>query len=111
MTTIPRSHQLNEIGTPITLTVYRKDGALEVDVDTAAVLVIVLSPQVGTPKKKTALPVGTNTGQMRYITINDDLDEIGTWFIQGYLEITGQGNWPTNIISIEVEDNLVSSFT
>ncbi len=110
MTTIPRAHQLNEIGTPLTLTVYRKDGTLEVEIDSANILRIVLSPPTGSPKVKDGIPVGANTGRMRYVTTDGDLDEVGTWDIQGYVEIDANSKWPTNTVSIEVESNLVTSF-
>lgn len=92
---------LGDIGTVFELTVTEKNVAL--DISLATELQILFKKPSGTVLTKTA--VFTNTGSdglIRYLSIEGDLDEVGSWFIQGRVTLPG-GKWSTEKGSFLVE--------
>ena len=74
-----------DIGTILRLTIYRNNGDVEATLGSASTIQIKLSKPSGTVSVKTAVLTGDGSdGRMEYVTIADDLDETGTWGIQGY---------------------------
>jgi len=101
--------QFNSVGTPLTLEVYRGDGAtLETDLVSAGTLEMYLFPPSGAANIKTKIADDVSpstTGQMRYLTVDGDIDEVGTWYIQGHVVI-GTGDWPTTVKTFTVKPNV-----
>jgi len=94
-----------DIGTVFLVTF--KDGTGAVDVSSATITKqIILKPPKGSIKTKAAV---FNTdgvdGKIKYVTVANDLDEVGIWEIQARVALTS-GDWKSDIGSFEVFSNL-----
>lgn len=75
-----------DIGTAFELTIVDTNGAT-IDVSTATVKYIYFSDPTGTRMKKTAaFKTDGSDGIITYTTVDGDIDEVGTWQVQGYIE-------------------------
>lgn len=95
-----------DIGTVFERTI--KDGGVVVDISAGTGLQIIFQkPDDGAFVPKTAVlgSGGGTDGKMRYVTVADDLDEIGVWRWQAKVVLTG-GTWKTDILDFEVHRNL-----
>jgi hypothetical protein len=96
-------HQ-NDIGVQFLATV--KDGSAVVDISTASVKQLIFKKPSNTvvAQSGTFSTNGTD-GKMYYISVSGDLDECGTWSLQGYVDINS-GKWHTDIHKFQVHRNL-----
>tara|TARA_Y100000034_G_C6819933_1_gene369157 strand:+ start:753 stop:1061 length:309 start_codon:yes stop_codon:yes gene_type:complete len=95
---------INDIGTIFTITV--KDGSSTVNISSASTKQVILKKPSGTKLEKDAAFVTDGTdGQMKYTIVSGDLDETGTYKLQGYLVIS-DGTFYTDITSFKVYRNL-----
>lgn len=80
---------LNDIGTLILITI--KEGSSAVDISTATVMEFDFKKKDGTTFTVDAefYTDGTD-GVMKYVTVADDIDQVGKWSVQPYLELP---NW------------------
>ena len=75
-----------DIGTIFELTIVDTDGTA-IDVSTASVKYIYFADPDGDKVCKTAAFTTDGTdGKIQYTTIAGDIDEVGTWLVQGYVE-------------------------
>ena len=97
-----------DVGTIFRLTITDIDGAA-IDVSTAVVKYIYFQDPAGTIMQKTATFYTDGTdGKIQYTTVNGDIDEAGTWMIQGYVE-TSLGKFWTEKDSFKVYSTLVTA--
>lgn len=96
---------LNDVGTRLGVTV--KEGGSVVDISgaTATKQIKLYKPSGTTVTKDADFTTDGTDGKMEYVTVADDLDEVGVWRIQGYLSFDG---WTghTDISEFEVFENL-----
>lgn len=80
---------LNDVGTQILITI--KEGNVAVDLSTATVKQFDFKKKDGTTVVKDAdfYTDGTD-GILEYITLDGDIDQVGKWSVQPYLELP---NW------------------
>tara|TARA_R100001244_G_C5106332_1_gene120042 strand:- start:104 stop:412 length:309 start_codon:yes stop_codon:yes gene_type:complete len=95
---------LNDIGTQFLLTI--KDGSTAVDISTASTKQIIIKKPSGT-KITEAATFSTNgsDGKIYYSTVADDLDETGSYKLQGKV-IISDGTFYTDITTFKVHRNL-----
>jgi hypothetical protein len=80
---------LNDIGTRILITI--KEGADAVDISTATVMEFDFKKKDGSTFTVDAeWDTDGTDGVMEYITVEDDIDQLGKWSVQPYLEMP---NW------------------
>lgn len=93
---------VGDVGTVFKLTVKDEDGTI-VDLSTASTLQIKFKkPYASSAITKTAtLDTDGTDGVMKYVAIAGDLDTVGTWSIQGHVNI-GSLSLSTNISTFEV---------
>jgi hypothetical protein len=97
--------RLNDIGTAIQATVL--DCGQPLDVSTATVKQIRWKKPSGLFEVRTAVVVTDGTdGRIRYVTVTGDLDEVGAWEYQAYLEIAGR-KFHTSLLAFTVRRVLV----
>ena len=97
-------HQ-NDIGTVFQITV--KDGDNTIDVSGATTKNFLFQKPDGTDVSKAASFVTDGTdGQLKYTTVTDDLDTVGTWYLQVELVLPA-GTWRSDITKFRVYNNLV----
>ena len=97
-------HKL-DIGTVLRLTMLDCDGVV-LPINDATIKEIILRKPDKTVVTKVAIFTTTGTdGQIEYITILDDLDQKGSWSIQGRI-VTPSGEWKSSIAKFKVLDNL-----
>lgn len=95
---------LDDIGTKFLLTV--KDGSSAVDVSSASTKQIIIKKPTGTTLTKAAAFNSDGTdGKLSYTIISGDLDEVGTYQLQGKVIIT-DGTFSTDITKFKVHRNL-----
>ncbi len=96
--------QLGDIGTSIRIRV-QEDNA-NVDVSLATSMQIFLKKPGGTTLVKIASFVTDGVdGLIHYISVSGDIDEIGTWKTQGFVELS-QGDFFTEVASFKVNRNI-----
>ena len=94
-----------DIGTVFELTIVDTD-KVSIDVSTAAVKYIYFQDPTGARMRKTATFTTDGTdGKIEYVTIAGDIDEVGTWQVQGYAE-TSLGKFYTEKMSFQVLSTL-----
>ncbi len=104
MATCVQEVHLLDIGTVFEVTL--KDCDTPIDISSATTQQIIFRKPDGTSVTKTAIFASDGTdGKLRYVTIADDLDQIGTWKIQAKVEIPS-GTWSSNIDKFKVYSNL-----
>lgn len=93
-----------DVGTVIRATV--KDGDTAVDISAATTRKLIFRKPDGTVVEKTATNVTTGTdGQMAYTIVAGDLDQVGSWRVQGKVTI-GTATWNTDTKAFRVHPNL-----
>lgn len=99
---------INDIGTSIRIQV-QEDG-VNVDISGAATLQIRLKKPSGISTTYSAAFVTDGTDAlMHYVTASGDLDEVGTWRIQGFVIFpASSGEFNTDSDSFKVLNNLSS---
>ena len=95
---------LNDIGTQFLLTV--TDGSTAVNISSASTKQIIIKKPSGTKiTANTAFSTDGTDGKMYYNTVLDDLDEAGTYQLQGKV-ILSDGTFSTDITKFKVHRNL-----
>lgn len=96
---------LNDIGTIFKLSIKDCQNGI-VDISSATNVMITFKKPSGSSMVKlgTLFTDGTD-GIVQYVTIANDLDEIGSWKIQAKVNLP-TGSWNSNIESFKVYDNL-----
>tara|TARA_R100001377_G_C3191359_1_gene110745 strand:+ start:1150 stop:1458 length:309 start_codon:yes stop_codon:yes gene_type:complete len=95
---------LNDVGTQFLLTV--KDGSSVVNISSATTKQIILKKPSGTKiTNSTAFSTDGTDGKMYYNTVVDDLDETGSYKLQGKV-IISDGTFYTDITTFKVYRNL-----
>jgi hypothetical protein len=93
----------NDVGTSFLVTV--KDGTTVVDLTTLSAVEYIFKKPSKAVITRTGGLVSGILGQVNYISIAGDLDEVGDWSLQ--LDITTPaGRWKTDITKFRVYDNL-----
>lgn len=94
-----------DVGTVFELTVTDCEN-VAVDISGAVSLAISLKSPAGVVTEKTpTLTTDGTDGKMQYVTVLDDIDEVGKWQIQGAVELS-TGKWSTSIGQFYVDNNL-----
>lgn len=102
---MPAELHQNDIGTQFTFTLKDQNDSI-VDISTAGVIKIIFKKPSCTILERNASLLNDGTdGVFYYITQTGDLDEIGTYNIQGYVEIDAN-SWHTDIFAEKVFRNL-----
>jgi hypothetical protein len=95
---------LNDIGTQFLLTV--KDGSSAVNISSATTKQIIIKKPSGTKvTANTAFSTDGTDGKMYYNAVDGDLDESGSYKLQGKVVIS-DGTFYTDITSFKVHRNL-----
>ena len=95
---------LNDIGTKFQVTV--KDGDSVVNISSASTKLLIFKKPSGTKMTKTAAFTSDGSdGKIDYTVIADDLDEVGTYQLQGNVVIS-DGTFYTDIQTFKVHRNL-----
>ena len=95
---------VNDIGTQFMLTV--KDGSTAVNISGASTKQITIKKPSGTSiTVSTTFDSDGTDGKMYYNTVADDLDEAGSYKLQGKVAIT-DGTFYTDITTFKVHRNL-----
>jgi len=99
--------QKGVIGSKIRLTIKDTSNAV-VNVSTATVKQIRYRKPDGTEDAFTAnFETDGSDGMINYVTATvNDLDQVGEWEMQGYIELSGGAKIPTSIGQFFVRDNL-----
>lgn len=98
-----RRIQLGDVGTLFDVTVKNQAGQLVTELESATTLEMVFQRPNGTTYRRTASYLGA--GRIGYITQNNDIDAVGRWKGQGYVELSSfRGN--TSIFEFQVENVL-----
>jgi len=96
---------INNVGTDIQVTIQDCNG-VALDISDSTALAIVLKAPSGTSTSHTATFVNSGTdGLIRYVTTSGDLDEVGTWKIQGVVTVS-TSVWYSSVESFTVYRNL-----
>lgn len=97
--------QEDNIGTSLRMLVQDEDGL--VDISSATLIQIILQKPDETSVTKTAVLVTDGTdGLMQYVTISGDLDQPGTWKIQGRVQFSPSLDYFTKPVLFRVGTNL-----
>lgn len=97
-------HQ-NDIGTELQICIKNCSNVV-IDISTATTKQIILKKPSGATLTKTASFVTDGSdGLISYLTISGDLDEVGTWKIQGIVMIGGN-IWHSSFESFRVYRNI-----
>jgi hypothetical protein len=95
---------LNDVGTKFLVTI--KDGSSAVNISSASTKEIIIQKPSGTKITATATFDSDGTdGKIHYVTVADDLDEAGSYKLQGKV-IISDGTFYTDITSFKVYRNL-----
>lgn len=96
---------VNDIGTAFDITLYDNDEV--VDISNPVSLIINFIKKDGSCMPKTAvLKTDGTDGVLRYITVDGDLDQEGSWSLQAIVELA-TGKWSSDITKFKVHGNLV----
>jgi hypothetical protein len=96
---------VGDIGTAFIVTVKDEDEAI-VDVSTATTKQIIFKKSDGSVVTKTASFVTDGTdGQIKYVSVADDLDVAGLWYLQAFIDF-GSTEWKSDIRKFKVYPNL-----
>ena len=95
---------VNDVGTQFLVTV--TDGSSAVDISSATTKEIIIKKPSGTKlTKATAFSTDGTDGKMKYNISSDDLDEAGSYKLQGKVVIS-DGTFYTDIHTFKVHRNL-----
>ena len=99
----------NDIGTVFKVTVYDTTSTgtqVVADVSDATTMNFIFRKPNGSTSTKTASFTSDGSdGQIQYVTVDGDLDSVGTWSIQAYI-VTPSGKWHTSSANFKVYENL-----
>jgi hypothetical protein len=98
--------RVNDVGTVFELTVTDASGA--VDISGATTKQISLEPPTRANKVTKAATFTTDgtDGKMLYTTVAGDLDEAGSWRVQGYVVLDANNEFRTDIHTVTVHENI-----
>ena len=97
-----------DVGTVFRLTITDTDGTA-IDVSTAVTKYIYFQDPTGAKVQKTAaFTTNGSDGKIQYTTIAGDIDMVGTWHVQGYVE-TSLGKFWTEKDSFKVYSTLAAA--
>jgi hypothetical protein len=98
---------LGDVGTVLESTIYDRATPQDpLDLTTATELTYKFKKPSGAIVTKTALLAGAGTaGKIRYTFVAGDLDELGTWRIQGHV-VLPTGSWSTSIEQLKCVANI-----
>lgn len=97
---------VGDIGTVFRATISDDCAGTIVDVSTASAQSLTfLKPDGSTVTKTTVFYTDGTDGIIQYVTILDDLDQAGTWKLQGAVTLP-TGTWSTDIHKFKVYANL-----
>lgn len=95
---------VDDVGTEFRVLV--KDGSTTLDLSTSSTLDYKFLKPSGTQITRTGSFLNDGTdGYIKYITVSGDIDEIGTWKFQVFIEIDG-GSWHSDMHSFKVHRNI-----
>ncbi len=93
-----------DIGTSIRIKI--QEDNVDIDVSTATSMQIFLKKPSGTTTTKTASFFTDGTDALiEYVSVSGDIDEIGTWKIQGWVSLPA-GDFFTEVASFKVNRNI-----
>jgi hypothetical protein len=96
---------VNNTGTDFQVTIKDCNGSA-LDISDATTTTIIFKKPSGTNLTKTASFVTDGTdGLLRYVSVDGDIDEIGTWKIQASVT-TPAGTWTSSFESFKVYRNI-----
>lgn len=96
---------VGDVGTAFEVTIKDQDGAV-VNLAGASALVMTFQKPDGTSSNKPAQLSSTGAdGKMKYVTITGDLDQNGTWAIQGHVTLS-DGDWHSDVHKQRVDANI-----
>ncbi len=96
--------RLNDEGTILRITLMR--GKTPVDISTSTIRTIrFFRPDSGKIEKSVVLTTDGTDGKLEYVVEAGFLVELGTWKLQGYVEMPA-GKWSSSIGTFRVEDVL-----
>lgn len=97
---------VGDIGTVFQATIQDDCSGAIVDISGAIAMNLVFQKPDGTVVSQTAVHLTDGTdGIMQYVTVLDDLDQAGSWKIQGFVQLP-TGSWSTDIHKFKVYSNL-----
>lgn len=100
----PTIHK-NDVGTRFTDTLYDENRQI-LDVSDATLMRITFRKPNGTTVQKTAVHKTDGTdGKISYVTVTNDLDTVGRWSLQSYVE-TPLGKWYGTVKAFQVQGNI-----
>lgn len=95
-----------DVGTIIRLTITEDDDTTAVDVSGATVKTFYFLKPTGTKINKTVVFDSDGTdGKLKYTTIAGDIDTVGRWQVQAYVEI-GTAKYYSTKATFSVQSNL-----
>lgn len=93
--------QVGDVGTSINLTVHDQDGTI-VNISSSSLTVISFrKPNGATTSRVASFTTNGSDGQMRYITVNGDLDQEGLWEIQAVITMP-TGKWYSEVKKVVI---------
>lgn len=96
----------NDVGTAFRITIRDCETTLVVDLSAATIKQIIFTKPSGTKVTQTATYFTDGTdGIIYYATVDGDLNEVGVWQMQAYVEIGGS-KWYTDVKTFRVGKNL-----
>lgn len=96
---------VGDIGTQFKVTITDSSNVARDISDATTKQLILKAPSASKKTKNAGFFTDGSDGIILYTTVSGDLDECGTWKIQGYV-ITPSGEWHTEYESFRVERNL-----
>jgi hypothetical protein len=93
-----------DIGTDLEVIIKNVLGTLDVSGATVKQIVLGKPSRVAVVKDAAFVTDGTD-GLIHYVTIANDLDEVGVWRIQGYV-VLPDGAWHTSVEEFDVLENI-----
>ena len=95
---------IGDVGTTLVGTVL--DDGSAVDISSASVLqMIIKKPDQTTLTKTASLNTDGTDGKMKYVTVTDDIDQVGNWKIQGKVVI-GSATYYSSVSTFKVHCNI-----
>jgi len=95
---------LGDIGTKFEITVMNSTVAVNIKTATTKSIIFQKPDESQIEKDAEFTTDGTN-GKMKYLTIADDLDQVGMWKFQAHL-VMPNGAWKSDISTFQVHANL-----
>ncbi len=84
--------RLNDIGTIFRSTI--KESGVAVDISAATTLTMRFRKPSGTTVNQTAVfTIDGVNGQLEYVIVSGDLDEVGVWLRQPFVDLPGSPAW------------------